>query len=441
MRSFAAIAHLLQVPETLALRTTLRCRTDGGFSVSLPHYATGVTIMGTMLGLSRAGRVWRTVVLFAALPWLAACTLGHDRRTHVLGSRDFRTGRHRAVRSRCADPVLPQPARAWSRSVARQLHSSAVLGRGDRHHRGCPTGSPAPARSCTGHGDGSWWTACAWPTAGWATRSSMDVASPASRTWPDGSAQIDAQATWRVPLQGVETAIIEESSSIRAYPLRDGQRRIVIEVRLRALRSGVQLAGTDDEKGYGGVSMRFGRAEQLDFFSDGRALQPLVAAVRTGEEVAFRWPAPVPGWPGSRPCPLPGERTALAKLGAASRAQHAELRISGSRTRCRATGPAAAHRGRARALSGRLAPARQCCAKNTHLIPVAAVIKSANVTGVINRYTSTEHCCCLPSRGTEGRQQQATTTGIALGDSCKTAVIPILPAQRRAACAWHEPSD
>jgi hypothetical protein len=32
--------------------------------------------MGTMLGLGHAASGWRTVVLVAALPWLAACTLG-----------------------------------------------------------------------------------------------------------------------------------------------------------------------------------------------------------------------------------------------------------------------------------------------------------------------------------------------------------------------------
>jgi hypothetical protein len=127
----------------------------------------------------------------------------------------------------------------------------------------------------------------------------MAVAAPTSRAWPDGSMQIDAQATWRVPVAGVETAIVEESSSVRAYPLSDGQRRIVFEVRLRALRNGVQLAGTDDDKGYGGFSLRFAHSEQLEFLSDGQALQPLVAAVHTGEEVTLRWPAPIPGWPGS----------------------------------------------------------------------------------------------------------------------------------------------
>ena len=221
----------------------------------------------------------------------------------------------------------------------------------------------------------------------------MAVAAPTSRAWPDGSMQIDAQATWRVPVAGVETAIIEESSTVRAYPLSDGQRRIVFEVRLRALRNGVQLAGTDDDKGYGGFSLRFAHSEQLEFLSDGQALQPLVAAVHTGEEVTLRWPAPIPGWPGSIPCQLPGERTALAKLGPATRAQHAELRVSGPRSRVRAARPVTSHRGRARALTDADSPAARCCDKNTHLIPVAAVIKSGNVTGVINRCTPTERCC------------------------------------------------
>lgn len=254
--------------------------------------------MGTMLGLGHAASGWRTVVLVAALPWLAACTLGQ---TGARPSSVVATAAPDGITlSEAGAPILfyrsrPEAGReGWRANYIHPLYSVA----------GSVITEDAPPDHL--HQRGVYW---AWRRImvdglrvadGWVgDHVVMDVASPASRAWPDGSMQIDAQATWRVPLQGVETAIIEESSSIRVYPLRDGQRRIVIKVRLRALRSGVQLAGTDDEKGYGGVSLRFGHAEQLDFFSDGQALQPLVAAVRTGEEVAFRWPAPVPGWPGS----------------------------------------------------------------------------------------------------------------------------------------------
>ncbi len=254
--------------------------------------------MGTMQGLSRAAKVRRVVVLFAALPWFAACTFGQaGSRLSTVVATPAPDG---IALSEAGAPILfyrsqPEPGReAWRLNYVHPLYSIA----------GTVITEDAPPDHL--HQRGVYW---AWRRIlvdgvrvadGWVGDQVVtDVASPSSRAWPDGSMQIDARATWRVPVQGVQTAIIEESSSIRAWPRRDGQRRIVLEIRLRALRSGVQLAGTDDEKGYGGASLRFARAEQLEFLSDGQALQPRVAAVRTGDEVTFRWPAPAPGWPGS----------------------------------------------------------------------------------------------------------------------------------------------
>ena len=254
--------------------------------------------MGTMLGLSSLSKARRAVILFGVLPWLAACALGQTgARPLAVVATPTPDG---IALSAAGSPILfyrsqPEPGReAWRVNYVHPLYSAA----------GTVITEDAPLDHL--HQRGVYW---AWRRIlvdgvrvadGWVgDKIVMAIATPTSRAWPDGSAQIDVQATWRVPVLGVETAIIEESSSIRAYPLRDGRRRIVFEVRLRALRSGVQLAGTDDEKGYGGFSLRFARSELLEFVSDGQALQPLVAAVRTGEEVILRWPAPVPGWPPS----------------------------------------------------------------------------------------------------------------------------------------------
>lgn len=249
-------------------------------------------------GLSRAANAWQVVVLSAALPWFAACTFGQaGTRSSAVVATPAPDG---IALAEAGVPILfyrsqPAPGReAWRVNYVHPLYSVA----------GAVITEDAPPDHL--HQRGVYW---AWRRIlvdgvrvadGWVgDKVAMAVASPTARAWPDGSMQVDARATWRVPVHGVETAIIEESSSIRTYPLNEGRRRIVLEVRLRALRGGVQLAGTDDEKGYGGVSLRLGHAEQLDFLGDGRALQPLVAAVRAGEEVTFLWPAPASGWPGS----------------------------------------------------------------------------------------------------------------------------------------------
>ena len=102
---------------------------------------------------------------------------------------------------------------------------------------------------------------------------------------------------WIVGLNGQPTPIIEEESSIRAFPVSRGQRRIELTVRMRALRPNVALAGTADEKGYGGISLRLARADELNFASGGREVLATVAGVDAGEHVEFQWPASTPPWP------------------------------------------------------------------------------------------------------------------------------------------------
>jgi len=127
----------------------------------------------------------------------------------------------------------------------------------------------------------------------------LEVAAPSVTAYNDGSAQVNARATWVVQVAGQPTAIIEENSAIRGYPVVDGSRRIDVTVELRALRPGVEIAGTDDEKGYGGLSLRFGNPQLAEIETDGRALHATNAGMATGEWVRFNWPTLLPPWPAS----------------------------------------------------------------------------------------------------------------------------------------------
>jgi hypothetical protein len=127
----------------------------------------------------------------------------------------------------------------------------------------------------------------------------LEVTAPVTRTWPDGSAQLDVRTLWRAPVAGVERAVIEEYSTIRAYPAVDGRRRLEIAVRLRALLDGVQLAGTDDDKGYGGLSFRFANATAVQLESAGHPIQATLAGMAAGDTVTFRWPTLAAPWPDS----------------------------------------------------------------------------------------------------------------------------------------------
>jgi hypothetical protein len=125
------------------------------------------------------------------------------------------------------------------------------------------------------------------------------LGAPQIRSFPDGSAAVDVGADWIVPVGGVPTPIIRESSTIRAYPVQGGRRRVEVSVHLRALRSGVALAGTADEKGYGGISLRFANAPLAEIESDGLPIHATVAGMTTGDWVDFRWPTLAAPWPAS----------------------------------------------------------------------------------------------------------------------------------------------
>jgi hypothetical protein len=125
---------------------------------------------------------------------------------------------------------------------------------------------------------------------GWVGRQfELQAGEPRVTRHADGSVEIHARVRWIVPTDGKASAIIEESSTIRAFPLVGAARRIDLDTRLIALRPGVALAGTDDEKGYGGPSFRLRDASALILRSDGRELRATVARMVTGPTVDFAW--------------------------------------------------------------------------------------------------------------------------------------------------------
>lgn len=125
----------------------------------------------------------------------------------------------------------------------------------------------------------------------------VELSQPVARTLADGSAEIVVNGIWTVPLQGQATPIVAEKTRIRAYPLGPEGRRVEFAVELQALREGVALGGTDDEKGYGGFSLRLGYADRVRIESDGQNVAAQVGPVGTGPAVTFRWDLPETGWP------------------------------------------------------------------------------------------------------------------------------------------------
>lgn len=88
-------------------------------------------------------------------------------------------------------------------------------------------------------------------------------------TCPDGSALLDATVDWTSPLrvnaEGVEETIVFETTQLRIHPVSDGHRLIDVTIGLRAAMANVRIGGAENNKEYGGFSVRIPMPSDLKF--------------------------------------------------------------------------------------------------------------------------------------------------------------------------------
>ena len=84
---------------------------------------------------------------------------------------------------------------------------------------------------------------------------------------------------WKI--DGEEMPFIKEFTRMEIWPTAGKTRRIDFEIHLRALEDGVRLGGSDDEKGYGGFSIRMKLPEDVSFSGPKGKVEPLNTAVES----------------------------------------------------------------------------------------------------------------------------------------------------------------
>jgi hypothetical protein len=170
---------------------------------------------------------------------------------------------------------------------------------------------------------------------GWATRDfDWDVQSVRPVASDAGSAGLEARVLWKSPAlkgpTGDLVPFVEERAFIRAHRRSDALRLIDFEIRLRALQPDVRIGGSEDEKGYGGFSVRIKLPDDLEFSGTDGPVQPQITAVDAGPWLNMssrgrglailthpanpQFPQPWilrparsmqnPAWPGRHPVPL-----------------------------------------------------------------------------------------------------------------------------------------
>lgn len=89
--------------------------------------------------------------------------------------------------------------------------------------------------------------------------------------------------------EGLEP-IVEESAEIVVHPAERDRRYIDFDIHLRPLQDGVRLGGSEDDKGYGGFSLRVKMLEGLQFAAESGRVQPTRGPLDAGDWVDFSAP-------------------------------------------------------------------------------------------------------------------------------------------------------
>ncbi|MBE8723258.1 DUF6807 family protein [Sphingobacterium pedocola] len=101
---------------------------------------------------------------------------------------------------------------------------------------------------------------------------------------------LSSQVDWLVLLKGKrgKTRIVKEYTEITVYPQEKGYRMVDLRLQIKPTMEGVGVGGADNEKGYGGLSLRLKDADQLRFFSEKGYVEPKETPVVTGDWMDFR---------------------------------------------------------------------------------------------------------------------------------------------------------
>ena len=103
-------------------------------------------------------------------------------------------------------------------------------------------------------------------------------------------AKMDLQLLWKSPAYHSGKPYVEENTQITVNHITKGMRKIDFKISLLALVPGVKIGGSDDEKGYGGFSLRIKMPDGLIFTSNGSQIIPQNLQIKAGSWMDFSAP-------------------------------------------------------------------------------------------------------------------------------------------------------
>ncbi|MEL7588983.1 MAG: DUF6807 family protein [Prolixibacteraceae bacterium] len=112
----------------------------------------------------------------------------------------------------------------------------------------------------------------------------IDVKSVEFKRVSQEKGQLETISFWESPAwKNGQEAFLEEITSYTFFQQNGNYRKIKIDIQLKSLVDGLQLGGSDDEKGYGGFSVRMKLPDDIRFISEKGPVEPVVTAVEAGQ--------------------------------------------------------------------------------------------------------------------------------------------------------------
>ena len=126
---------------------------------------------------------------------------------------------------------------------------------------------------------------------------------------PQGGGTLTVDVDWMVNSGPELVYVARETTRITVRPLTAGSRRVEFDTIITSRVDALGLGGSDDDRGFGGFSMRLVEPEQLTFASGGKPIAPGGAAVDAGPSMGFAWRggSNTPAWTVGLACKANGQ--------------------------------------------------------------------------------------------------------------------------------------
>jgi len=123
-----------------------------------------------------------------------------------------------------------------------------------------------------------------------------------------GGGTLTVDVDWIVNSGPEVTYVARETTKITVSPLKGGARRLAFDTKIVSRVDALGLGGSEDDRGFGGFSIRLIDPEHLTFASGGKAIVPNGAALTAGSTMGFAWTGETaPAWAVGLACRANGQ--------------------------------------------------------------------------------------------------------------------------------------